>query len=685
MMQFLNPLLLFGLAAVMIPLLVHLFNFRRYRKIYFSNVQFLKDLKQQTRKQSNLLHRLVLACRILAFIFITLAFAQPFLSKLKDSVTTKSNIVSVYIDNSFSMEAQGSRGSLIEEAKSKALEIANAYKQDDLFQILTNDFEGKHQQFLSKDEFTAMVNDIQPSSQIRSLREISVRQSDALSAGRTGNILVHYLSDFQKSTVLKALPDTSLGKGYLIPLKPVLSSNIFIDSCWFVNPVLQLNEQSTLMVRLQNVSDISLEKIPVRLFIENAQRAVATVDIDAGASQDISFSFSNNKSGYIGGHIEINDFPVTYDDIYYFTYKISSEIPVLCINNLVANPFINSVYSIDSIIKLNNTSIKQVDFSSLHAYRLIVLNELPTYSSGLVQEVTAYIENGGNILIIPSLESNITELNNLLTHLGSDQISSLDNSSVKVSHINTNHPIYKEVFETGSLKEENLDMPVVNAHYTTQSSSSSQTEALLNLANGQPLLSFNKKGKGKVYLLSASLEEKASNFGRHALFVPTMLNIAFQSEELRPLMYHTNYQDPIVIAGNYSHGDNIIKLVKQTGNIEFIPQIRQNNGETQIYINNQIAEAGLYHVMHDNELIGLLAFNFNRNESELKLATDEEINTITDKTGYELITNSPKPLDTIINNDLKDKNLWKWFVIAALLALIAETLLLAFYSRRSPV
>lgn len=684
-MQFLNPLLLLGLVAVLIPIAVHLFNFRRYRKVYFSNVQFLKDLKQQTRKQSNLLHRLVLTCRILAFAFIALAFAQPFLSKLNESVNSKSNIVSVFIDNSFSMEAQGSRGTLLEEAKSKAAEIASAYKQDDLFHILTNDFEGKHQQFLSKDEFLAMLNDIQPSSQVRSLKEISTRQSDALLNKRSANNIVHYLSDFQKSTLLESLPDTSIGKGYLIPLKPVSSNNIYIDSCWFDNPVLQYNQQSTLTVRLHNVSDISLEKIPVRLFIENAQRATATVNIDAGAYQEVSFSFNNSKSGYIGGYIELNDLQVTYDDIYYFSYKISSEIPVLSINNKTDNPFINSVYSIDSIIKLDNHNIKQVDFSSLPGYRLVILNELESYSSGLIQEVSGFVEKGGNVLIIPSLESNITDLNNLLSRLESDILSSLDNAAVKLSHINTNHPLYKEVFESGTLKEENLDMPIVNSHFALGNTSSSHTETLLELANGNPLLSFNKVGKGKVYLLSTSLDEKASNFARHALFVPTMLNIAFQSEELRPLTYPTNYNDPIVIAGNYSHGDNIIKLLSEGEGTEFIPELRQAKGETQIFINNQIVEAGIYKVMHDKELIGLLAFNYDRTESDLKIASDEDINRITELTGYEKIENSPKPLDSIINNDFKDKNLWKWFVIAALIALVAESLLLAFYNRRSAV
>lgn len=681
-MQFLNPWLLLGMIAIAIPIAVHLFNFRRYRKLYFSNVQFLKELKQETRKQSNLIHRLILACRILAFLFIVLAFAQPYFFGKNNIIAEKSNIVSVYLDNSFSMETQGTRGTLLDEAKEKAAEVANAYQQDDQFQLLTNDFEGKHQRLVSRDEFLTMVNEVEPSSAVRSLKEIASRQSDIIEGGRN-TAVVHYISDFQKSTILSAIPDSSIGAGFIIPLKPTSMNNLFIDSCWFSNPVLQINEQATLTVKIANVSDNRLEKIPVKLMIENAQRAVASVDIDPGASQEISFSFTNDKPGSFSGYIEINDYPVTYDDVYYFTYRISPVIPVLCINENETDGYINSVYRVDSIIRLTNTTSRQIDLSAFANHRLIILDQLKSYSSGLIQEIGKFVKNGGSLVIVPSFETLLPVQNELLNSLETDIITEINSSPVKVSKINTNHPIYREVFETGSLKAENLDLPVINQHFTFRSSSKGNGETLLELANGQPLLTYSERGAGKIYLFSSNFTDESGNLVRHALFVPTMLNIAFRSEKVSPLMYYTDITSPIPLSGVSLSKESIVKIADLEGSFDFIPEIRQVNGLSHIFINGQIPKAGFYSVTNEDKQIELLAFNYNRKESILDPGTSDNLNEVLEKTGLELIENSPKPLDKVINQNGVKNNLWKWLIIAALISILAEVLLLSFFKTRT--
>ncbi len=682
-MHFLNPWLLFGLLAVGIPIAVHLFNFRRYRKIYFSNVRFLKEIKQQTRKQSNLLHRLVLLFRILAFVFLALAFAQPFLANKNMNVSKYAGIVSVFVDNSYSMEAEGSRGTLFDEAKAKATEIVNAYAQDDKYQLLSNDFEGKHQRLVSRDEFLTMLDELKVSPAVRSLGEISSRQHELNTSNERGSFTVHYISDFQKSTLFKTLPDSGFQSGYLIPLKSASVSNLYIDTCWFGNPVLRLNEQVTLNVRIANVSDIRLEKIPVRLLIDDIQRSAASIDIDAGSSQEISFTFSNHNPGSHKGIIEINDYPVTYDDVYYFTFRISPQIPVLCINESAPNPYINSVFAVDSIIKLTNTPVRQIDISALSGYKLIILNSLRSYSTGLQQEILKFAENGGSILIVPSIETPVEEHNRLLSRLGTDLFNGVNASPVKLAVVNNAHYLYKDVFEQGTLKEENIEMPLINKYLTLNSVSRGTGETLLELATGQPLLTYSAKGKEKIYLFTSPLDDEAGNFVRNAFFVPTMLNIAFNSEIMKPLMYLTDLQGPITITGNRVKGDNIIALAESTGGYEFIPEFRQINGKSNIFINGQLPQAGFYRVLSDKEEIDLLAFNYNRNESNLLTATYEDLELLNENTGYRIIEHSAKPLDKVINENGGEGKLWKWFIFAALLSLMIETILLAYLKRKN--
>src|SRR3954463_7435883 len=130
-MQFVYPSFLFALAAVAIPILIHLFNFRKYKKIYFTNVRFLKEIKQDTRSRSQLKHLLILLARILAIIFLVFAFAQPYIPRNKNTLVSGTRDVSLFIDNSFSMDAVGQNGSLIEVAKKKAHDIALAYSPSD--------------------------------------------------------------------------------------------------------------------------------------------------------------------------------------------------------------------------------------------------------------------------------------------------------------------------------------------------------------------------------------------------------------------------------------------------------------------------------------------------------------------------------------------------------------------------
>src|SRR5688572_5458722 len=125
-MKFVNPSFLYALFALAVPVIIHLFNFRKFKRVYFTNVRFLKDVKQETQSKSKLRHLIVLACRILAITLLVLAFAQPFLPVTDAHIVRGDRAVSVFIDNSFSMDAINKSGRLLDEAKNNAKEIAAA-------------------------------------------------------------------------------------------------------------------------------------------------------------------------------------------------------------------------------------------------------------------------------------------------------------------------------------------------------------------------------------------------------------------------------------------------------------------------------------------------------------------------------------------------------------------------------
>src|SRR6185369_14626860 len=104
-MMFVYPAFLWALFATAIPIIIHLFNFRRYKKVYFTNVRFLKELKHESESKSKLKQILILIARILAITALVFAFSQPFLPSKVSKNRGGVKSVSVYIDNSFSMES----------------------------------------------------------------------------------------------------------------------------------------------------------------------------------------------------------------------------------------------------------------------------------------------------------------------------------------------------------------------------------------------------------------------------------------------------------------------------------------------------------------------------------------------------------------------------------------------------
>ena len=140
-MTFAHPSILWALFALAIPIIVHLFDFRRYKKLHFSDNYFLQELTNKNKKQRQLRKFIILCLRMLFIASIVIAFAKPYLKKDSGSaVVNQFDYVTIYIDNSFSMEIEDGKTNRLEMAREKAKSIVNAYKFGMNFRLVTNDF-----------------------------------------------------------------------------------------------------------------------------------------------------------------------------------------------------------------------------------------------------------------------------------------------------------------------------------------------------------------------------------------------------------------------------------------------------------------------------------------------------------------------------------------------------------------
>jgi hypothetical protein len=682
-MQFVNPLFLLGLLAISIPVIIHLFNFRKFRKVYFTNVKFIEELRQQTQKHSQLKHLLVLLMRILAIVSLVLAFAQPYIPLNKNANKKESqNTVSIFIDNSFSMEAASSDGTLLDLARQKAGEITAAYKSSDRFQLLTGDFEGKHQRFVSREEFVEMLDEVEISPVTRPLSEVVKRQSDLFSEQAKTNHTAFLVSDFQKGITDfgNISPDSSV-QVVAIPLEASGRNNLYIDTIWFDSPVFQVSQVLNLNVRIKNASENDFEKIPVKLLINNQQKAIASFDVKSGEETDIRMPFTASEVGIQSGKLEITDFPITYDDSFYFTFEVKSEIPVLAIYDRNENVYLNSLFGKDSAFVYTTAPDNKLDYSAFSTNSLIILDGLKNISSGLGQEIRRFADGGGSIMVFPANEIDLDSYTEFFGLMAVNGFTIADTFQTRISSINLQSTVYDDVFES---MPENIDLPAVFRHYPIRRQANSMMEELLTLQNGDVFLGAEPTGKGTFYLCAAPLDQQWTNFPKHAIFVPSLYKIALLSNPGSQLYYTAGDNEDIIIKKTTLNGDQIFKIRSLDGNFEIIPEHRAIASQISIFTRNKVKKAGNYEIVYEGRRIAGVSFNYNRAESDMVNLSKTQIEKMIQDfrlDNFSVISPTSRSLSEVITEIDKGFRLWKIFIVLALVFLLGELLLLRFWNK----
>ena len=684
-MQFIFPTFLFALAALAIPIIIHLFYFRRFKKVYFTNVALLKEVKEESSARSKLRNLLVLLARCLAFACLVFAFAQPFLPR-GDNQKRGEKAVSIYIDNSFSMGAQSKDVSLLEKAKQRAREIVAAYAPDDRFQILTNDFEGRHQRLVNKDDAHNFIDEIKISPAVQELSKVLARQQQVLGQSKTTNRTSFIISDYQKNiTDLQNFKDSILDVN-LIPLQAVQEKNIAIDSAWFEAPVQMMNQTNPLVVRLHNYSKEDVESIKLTLHYDGQDKPVGMVNLKANASVTDTINLTVLKTGWHEAELEITDYPIQFDDHYFFTFNVPTSINVLNIFDGAANHFLEAALTGVKSFKLTNQPNSGLQYSAFPNYQMIVLSGLYNISSGLASELTQYVKNGGNVLVFPPSGADLNAYNNFFNSVQSNTFGPFEPTQREVSGINTDEYIFKDVFTN---KNANLKLPVTQGSYHLANRNG---EIILSYRDGSPFLTKNKIGQGNLYISAAPLEEKYSNLAHNGeVFIPLLYKAAISSAQEWKIA-HTIGKDDYVEADAKTNSpqtgaDVHAKEYKMKGKKEeFIPEQRIIANKAIIGVKENIKEAGFYNLfIHIGGTPGTdstlfkYAFNFDRRESDLDYYESKDLAQFTRKNIKLFDATAEANFTALVGEHNEGIALWRWFVILALIFLAAEVLLLRFW------
>ena len=393
--------------------------------------------------------------------------------------------------------------------------------------------------------------------------------------------------------------------------------------------------------------------------------------------------FTIDATGIFSGRVETTDYPISFDDKLFFTLNVRDRIKMLTVEGKSANENLRRLFEGDSVVAYASLGLQQMDFSRIEGNDVILLDELPSLSTGMAQTLHTFVEDGGTLVVVMGEDVDQTSYNEALRLFAAPQITGRNKSRVAAGTVNFDNALYQNVF---SGRTDDMEMPSVTDYYRLSSTSATLNEPVITLANGDSYVSVTPCGAGRLYLIAAPLRDAHTDFVRQALFVPTLYNMALYS--LRPLPLYTSMgqANPVPLSTLYDAAEGNVKLTQREGDYEEIPDIRRSGNNSMLIPHATIKEAGNYILVQGGKETEGLSFNYSRLESQMdfldrdavtKQLKDYNLNT------YSVVRNADKPLDTYIKEQTEGRRLWRWCLAASLLMLLAEIALIRLPFRKN--
>lgn len=673
-----NPSILYFLGLLAIPIIIHFFHFRKHRKVYFSDISLLKTVQEEKKSRRNIKHWILLLLRLLAIACIVLAFARPYTPLSEGATNTNETIHAVYIDNSFSMNAEGVKGKLIESSKKESYDLTQSLDATDEVFLISNDFVPEHMRVQDIRTFQSNASGITTSASTPLFSEVVSAVADIIfQREQREQANLYVFSDFQKSQFdFQNVPKSDALTYNFIVKDAEQESNIYIDSIWIESPVIKLGQPIPLSFKVVNESQNNIQDIPIYLEVNGMSKGVTNISIPSQSSITDQIVFVPKEAGYAEINLFLEDASITFDDNFYAIIPIKEKIDVLLIHDENSSNALEKLYALDNYYAVENVSLQQVNVD-INDYDLVVFNDIRSFPEGLIPTVQAFVQNGGNVVATPSANATaFNSFNQLLTQLGGPQIQSKIEARLPLAQIDYDLSFFENIFES----EEDITMPVIGNYYQMSNSGRGYLTHLLQLKNGNPFLTEVQNGQGFLYWQAAPIFSSSGNWSNHALLSAIYLRIAERSVEKFPLYYTIGSEQNMQVTKEAVRGDqNIIHVSKDDQEL-MTTEVQKVGGKNMARIGiedySSLQEAGFYQVTKAQQTIQKIAFNYSRVESKMNFYTLEEIKEEAEQNGLQVgqvISTKNQEIGTI--NTATKKEYWRILLILGIVFLIGEILI----------
>ena len=656
--NFLNSNVLWGLFAIAIPIIIHLFNLRRVKRVEFSNTSLLRRVKEESSAKRKPVELLILMSRVLGVVLLILTFARPVYKDAQNDLSLQGEVL-LYLDNSFSLSVKDQGGqSAFDNAYNLSQDLVNAYPDGTIFRFIENAYSNSIATEFTKSSLTDNLTEIQQVGVDRSFEEISNRQKGQAISGD-----VYLVSDFQNSQGLNLLSADTTSNYFLVPAIGSDYSNVFVDSVFLQNTFLSGSVTNLLKVRLRR-NDRSINQVNLKLYIDDRLSGTNQISFGDDLIMDYDFEIPLADQAINEIRISLDDPGLAFDNDYYLAINQLDKIRVLELYESNTPSFVSSLFDDNELFQFERGNSNALDNQQIESADFIIINQLSAYSNQLSNAIAGSIDNGKTVLVIPSEKIAAIELNRIgLSVVGDTR------QRVVLDIPNYENPFFEGVFVENS---QNLEMPDASILYRLVN----EELSYLTFKNGRSFLS-KVLSNGSLFFFASSFDESLTTFPNHALFVPVLYKLALGSKANLSNLYYSTDDETIVYPISGQNKNNIYALRRD--DVSLIPDQRQEENRLIMEIPKDQISAGHYELVLNDIAIGTLAFNIPKEESDIHSIDFDYLAELSAASNVTLLNNAGgQSVGEEIRSGIDGIPLWKYALLGALLFLFLEIILIRY-------
>jgi|GEM_PF-1679502 hypothetical protein len=688
-MTFLNPIFLWASFAILVPIVIHLFNFRRPKKVLFSDISFVKEVKKSVVKKLRLRQILLLIARCLAILAMVFMFANPVWRPFGMASQAGQASVCILVDNSYSMQAGNDRGVYWVQAQTLAREIIEAHGKEDEFLVSGTDAPKLYHDFVTQQVAIKASRQVELSQNTQSLQDLLDLAPEMFSKASFPNRKLYLISDFQKSTVLPdSVGELKIPDGIslnLIPLTTRKIANVHVSNHEIATQIIEAGKPLQLKLNLVNDGTDAVKNLNLRVVMANENRPVATQDLAGGSSQELEVMLLPKNPGWQSGYIEIDDYPVDFDNKRYFSFYVPFREKMLVVEGKPA-PHLKLMFG-GEIINQFAVEFRQArDFGSMNldAYKSIVLVGVEEYSSGMQEKLKAHLAEGKSLMIFPSEGMKLDQVNGFLqtNKIGSYGKLEEVESGVQASDVDLDHPLFEGVFQKDRTNRK-FDSPNLFRFFPFKPDLSSIHNVVMAIPGKKSVLVETKLEKGLVYVCGFFPGSSWTDFTLKSSGLALMVQISRMMNQTQqgtssleigssePRRVKTQVPDVVKLVGNKA---------------EITPEQHAQNGYVVLRFDKQSFKEGNYDLMQGENKLEAVSFNVADKESKLQGFDEQNLREKIEKMGLPNTVVSPGLPAEVADAVKVSQNgipLWKYGLMLALLCLLLEILMIRFWNSPS--